>query len=234
MAKVDNFIFVDEAGDPGEPFKINPETGKKIATGASPFYIISALCVTEKQLNQISHRFSEIKASFGYTREVKSSDIGIPLYTALLELVNELEVAVYYCLIDKNNYKGRFRIDGIRKLHNVFDEYNLVKTVAFAITECAIENIEVVIDRTDRRLLDGKFDSFDNYMRKKVKKYLGIKEGDPINHITHINSVYVNIMQLSDIVCGAIRDNFTGKNTDLIRVIKEKNLVKVTAKYERS
>jgi len=46
-------------------------------------------------------------------------------------------------------------------------------------------------------------------------------------HITHVNSEYVNAMQLSDLVSGAIKDYFTGKNKDLRKVIGKKYLYKI-------
>ncbi len=229
MAKVSNFIFVDEAGDPGAPYSIGND-GVKISTGASPFYIIAALCVDERQLHLMEDRIMAVKSAFGYTKEIKSNEISLPLYRALLEIVNELGVKIYYCLVDKANYQGQFKVDGIRELHNVFDEYHLVKAVTCAVVDGDLRDVEVVIDRTDRRLLDGKFEAFDNYLIRKVKKYFGDKDFGRINHITHVNSQYVNAMQMSDIVGGAIRDNFTGKNTDLIAVLSEELLIKATGK----
>ena len=55
MAKVDNYIFVDESGDPGEPFRLD-EKGEKQSTGASPFYILCAMYMNEKTLYALEHR----------------------------------------------------------------------------------------------------------------------------------------------------------------------------------
>ncbi len=228
MAKVDHFIFVDESGDPGAPFAFN-EDGEKIQTGASRFYILSALCLSEQKLFQMEHNMMEIKAKFGYTKEIKSNDISLALYKELLNILNELDIKTYYRLIDKNIYRGVYKVDGNPRLHNVFDEYNLVKAVTFAIQQDNLDSVEVVIDRTDRRLFDGKFDSFDNYLIKKARKQIGDKDKDrsKISHIVHINSIYVNAMQMSDLIGGAIRDNFTKKNTELIKIIDAKHLIKI-------
>jgi hypothetical protein len=103
-----------------------------------------------------------------------------------------------------------------------------VKAVSHAIQHDDLDAVEVVIDRTDRRLLDGKFDSFDNYLVKKVKKQIGDKDKtrNRIAHIVHVNSIYVNAMQMSDLIGGAIRDNFTKKNEELIKVIDQKCLIR--------
>ncbi len=230
MAKVTNYIFVDEAGDPGPFLSIDPLTGIKTPTGASPFYIVSALCVGAKNLFLLEQRIMEVKNSFGYRKEIKSNEVSLGLYAALLDLTNELNLTTYYRLIDKNTYQGVFKIDGKPLLHNVFDEYNVAKAVAFAIAHHSLTDVEVVIDRTDRRLLAGKFDSFNKYLEKKVYKYIG---KNTVNHITHVNSQYVNAMQMSDIISGAIRDDFTQKNTSLIKVIAPERLIRVTSKYER-
>ncbi len=228
MAKVEHFIFVDESGDPGAPFSIDAN-GNKTPTGTSRFYILTALCLSEKKLFLMEHRVMEVKTKFGYMKEIKSNNISLSLYKELLGILNELDIKTFYRLVDKDIYKGIYKVDGNPKLHNVFDEYNLVKAVSHAIQQCDIDLIEVVIDRTDRRLYDGKFDSFDSYLIKKVKKQIGDKDKDRnrISHIVHVNSNYVNAMQMSDIIGGAIRDNFTKKNTELIEVIDRECLIKV-------
>ena len=55
------------------------------------------------------------------------------------------------------------------------------------------------------------FASFDKYLFGRVNT----KTIKRIKHITHVNSEYVNAMQLSDLVCGAIKDHFTGHNKEL-------------------
>ncbi|MEK7125212.1 MAG: DUF3800 domain-containing protein [Patescibacteria group bacterium] len=222
MAKVSNYIFVDESGDPGKPLEVD-SVGNKIPTGSSLFYIISAVCLDEKKIFSLEHRIMEEKTRFGYMKEIKSDDVSLSLYKALLGILNELNIKTYYRLIDKISYRGVFAVDGKPKLHNVFDEYNLVKTVTHAIMDCNMKEVEVIIDRTDRRLLNGKFDSFNDYLSKKVNK----KTIKRIEHVTHANSVYINIMQISDLISGAIRDQFNKRNTDLVKVINSDLLVRV-------
>jgi hypothetical protein len=226
------FIFVDEAGDPGQPFSVD-EKGSKTPTGASPFYIITAICLDEKKLFLLEQQMMEIKNRFGYKKEIKSNEISLPLYKALLGIINHLDIKTHYRLIDKNTYKGKFKVDGIPALHNVFDEYNVARAVAHAIVEGNLESVEVIIDRTDRRLLDGRFDSFNSYLVSKVKKYVGSRAVGRVSHVTHVDSRYVNAMQMSDIICGAIRDNFTKKNQELIKVIAPERLVFADRKYEK-
>jgi hypothetical protein len=234
MATAQNFIFVDEAGDPGQPFIVNSD-GTKTPTGASAFYIITALFVDEKKLFLLEHRMTEVKAIFGYKKEIKSNEISLALYGELLKLINELDIKIYYRLIDKNQYKGKFKVHDIPTLHNVFDEYNVARAVAFALAENGLKEVDIVIDRTDRRRLDGKFDSFNTYLSSKVKKYLK-EENTNINrisHVTHVDSKYVNAMQMSDIVGGAIRDNFTKKNEALIKIVDPSRLVLSDGRYEK-
>jgi len=222
MAKVDHFLFVDESGDPGKPFQTD-DAGNKSPTGASLYYILSTVCLTPPKLYQLEHRLMEVKSAFGYLKEIKANDVSLPLYKALLGILNELDITTYYRLVDKTTYKGVFAVDGNRKLHNVFDEYNLAKVVVTAIKECALTNVEVVIDRADRRLLDGKFDNFNHYLKSKVNTKTFIR----IEHITHVSSEYVNAMQMSDLISGAVRDEFTGRNTDLVEVVRKDLLVRV-------
>lgn len=217
-----NYIFVDESGDPGKPFEIDAG-GNKIPTGSSLFYILSAVCLNSAKLFALEQRFLEIKNEFEYKKEIKSSEISLPLHEKLLTVINDLEIPVYYRLIDKTKYKGKFAVDGEKKLHNVFDEYNLAKVVKFTVEKCGVLESEIVIDRTDRRLLDGDFDNFNHYLTSKVNT----KTIKRIKHITHVSSEYVHAMQLSDIVNGAIKDYFTGKNKNLRKIMSKKFLYKI-------
>lgn len=222
MTKSFNYIFIDESGDPGKPY-VTDKDGNKNPTGASLFYILSAICLDSKKLFALENQIMETKSKFGYRSEIKAQNIPLELYKKLLNIINELEINIYYRLIDKTKYKGVFAVDGIKKLHNVFDEYNLAKLVQLAIKKCKFETAEVVIDRSDRRLLDGKFDNFNNYLTKKVNT----KTIKRIEYVTHVNSEYVNAMQMSDLISGAIKDYFTGRNQDLKKVINRKWLVKI-------
>lgn len=222
VSNIQHYIFVDESGDPGKPFETDA-AGNKVPTGASLYYILSAVCLDSPKLFALEQRFLEIKNEFEYKKEIKSSDISLPLHEKLLTVVNDLEIPVYYRLIDKAKYKGKFSVDGEKKLHNIFDEYNLAKVVRFAVEKCgALEN-EVVIDRTDRRLLDGTFDNLNHYLMGKVNTKM-IKR---IKHITHVSSEYVHAMQLSDIVNGALKEYFTGANKDLREIMSKRFLYKI-------
>ena len=217
-----NYIFIDESGDPGKPFETD-ETGAKIPTGSSLFYILSAVCLDSSKLFALEQRFLEIKNEFEYKKEIKSSEISLPLHEKLLTVINSLKIPIYYRLIDKTKYKGKFAVDGEKKLHNIFDEYNLAKVMKFAVEKCGVLENEVVIDRTDRRLLNGNFDNLNHYLMSKVNT----KTIKRVKYITHVSSEYVHAMQLSDIVNGAIKDYFTGKNKDLKKVMHKKFLYKI-------
>ena len=222
MANIQHYIFIDESGEPGKPFETGV-IGEKIPTGASLYYILSAVCLDSPKLFALEQIFLEIKNEFEYKKEIKSSEISLPLHEKLLTVVNSLEIPVYYRLIDKAKYKGKFSVDGEKKLHNVFDEYNLSKIVRFAVEKCGVLENEVVIDRTDRRLLDGNFDNLNHYLMGKVNS----KTIKRIKHITHVSSEYVLAMQLSDIVNGALKDYFTGKNRELRKIMNSRFLYKI-------
>jgi len=222
MAKSFNYIFIDESGDPGKPYKIDNK-GNKVFTGASLFYILTALCIDSQKLFLLENEFLKVKNKYGFKSEVKSETIPLRLYKDLLRIINKLEIKVYYRLIDKLKYKGKFAVDGVKKLHNVFDEYNLAKLVRFAVIKEDLKDVEVVIDRAERRLLDGKFDNFNNYLMNKVNT----KTIKRVNYVTHVNSEYVNAMQMSDLVSGALKDWFTKRNPELKKVINKNLLIKI-------
>lgn len=221
VKSIHNYIFIDESGDPGKPF-IEESDGNKVPTGASLYYILSAVCVDSNKLFLLENRIVETKNKFNYKKEIKSTLISLPLYKELLNIINELDIKIYYRLVDKAKYKGKFAAPG-RKNHNVFDEYNLVKLVNLATKKSNFINTEVVIDRADRRLLDGNFENCDNYLKKTVNT----KTITRVKHIVHVNSEYVNAMQISDLISGALKDYFTKSNIDLKKTINKNLLIKI-------
>jgi len=219
---IQNYIFVDESGDPGKVYKPNA-SGKKILTGASLFYILSAVCLDSEKLFLLEDNILRIKNKHGFRSEIKSNIIPLVLYKDLLKLINKLNIQIFYRLIDKKKYKGTFAVEKNRKLHNIFDEYNLTKLINITVKKCGMTGVEVIIDRADRRLLDGNFENFNNYLKGKVNT----KTIERVKYITHVDSKYVNAMQISDLVSGAIKDSFTKRNSSLKKIIDKKLLHKV-------
>ena len=223
MANIQHYIFIDESGDPGKPFETDA-TGNKIQTGASIFYILTAIYLDSTKLFALENEIMEIRQKYGFRSEIKSTIIPLEMYKDLLGIINKIEIPIYYRLIDKTIYKGKFAVSGHTKLHNIFDDYNLSKLVLFATKKQNLMEAEVVIDRADRRMFNGDyFSSFDSYLFDRVNT----KTIKRVKHITHVNSEYVNAMQLSDLASGAIKDYFTGKNNDLRKVIDKKYLCKI-------
>ena len=223
MSNIQHYLFIDESGDPGKPFETD-SNGNKIPTGASLFYILTAICLDSIKLFAVENEIMEIRQKYGFRSEIKSTIIPLTMYQDLLGIVNKIGIPVYYRLVDKRTYKGKFATAGDAKLHNIFDDYNLSKLVLFATNKQNLTEAEVVIDRADRRMYNGDyFSSFDEYLFGRVNT----KTIQRVKHITHVNSEYVNAMQLSDLVSGAIKDYFTGKNKDLRKVIDKKYLYKI-------
>ena len=128
MANAQHYIFVDESGDPGKPFDIDA-AGNKIPTGSSLFYILSAVYLDSAKLFALENKIMEIRNKFGFKSEIKSTIIPLDMYEELLDIINQLGITVYYRLIDKAKYKGKFAVKDDAKLHNIFDDYNLSKVV---------------------------------------------------------------------------------------------------------
>ncbi|MAF20672.1 MAG: hypothetical protein CMI55_03255 [Parcubacteria group bacterium] len=108
MNKSYNYIFVDESGDPGKLFKIN-SGGKRVATGASLYYILSAVCINSRQLFLLENMVMEIKNKFGYKKEIKSTDVSLSLYKALLNIINKLDIKFIIVSLIRKSIKGNLR-----------------------------------------------------------------------------------------------------------------------------
>jgi hypothetical protein len=217
-----SYIFIDESGDPGKLFRID-DGGTKVPTGASRYYILTALCIQSTQLFVLEDRIVETKSHFGFKEEIKSNRISPELQMALLKLLDDFKVRTYFRLIDKTTYKGTFAVDGNNKLKNIFDEYNIAKLVSRAVMSENMSDLEIIVDRADRRLFNGKFDRFNGYITEKINKG-HIKRA---KYVTHVDSQYVNVMQMSDLVSGAIKDDVINKNKELIKSLSQELLVRV-------
>lgn len=227
------YLFIDESGDPGIPFKkdkkgkyLLDEKGKKIPTGASLYYIVSIVVLDGKQIATLEDEIIRLKQKFGYKKELKSTHVSLSLYRALLKTLVKHKIKIYFRAVNKEKYKGTFKTSKTSEntFRNVFDTYNVVKTISVLCKKEKLTRCEVVIDRAERRAFPApyNFDKFNEYLRNKVNTRT-IKR---VHHITHANTIYVHIMQLSDLVCGALRDNFMRKNTDLKKIVN-KQLEKV-------
>lgn len=82
-----SYIFIDESGDPGKPFKLD-DKHNKIPTGASLYYILTALPLRSDSLFKLENKILNIKHKFGYKKEIKSTEISLPLYKELLKIIN--------------------------------------------------------------------------------------------------------------------------------------------------
>lgn len=185
-----HYIFIDESGDPGKPFKTD-SAGNKIPTGSSIFYILTAIYLDSTKLFALENEIVEIRQKYGFRSEIKSTIIPLEMYKDLLEIINKIGIHIYYRLVDKAKYKGKFAVSGHTKLHNIFDDYNLSKLVLFTTKKQDLMEAEVVIDRADRRMYNGDcFSGFDEYLFGRVNT----KTIQRIKHITHVNSEYVNAM----------------------------------------
>lgn len=55
MSTIQHYIFIDESGDPGKPYEIDA-TGSKVETGASLFYILSAIYLDSTKLFALENK----------------------------------------------------------------------------------------------------------------------------------------------------------------------------------
>ena len=144
MANIQHYIFIDESGDPGKPFETDT-TGNKIPTGASVFYILTAIYLDSTKLFALENEIMEIRQKYGFRSEIKSTIIPLEMYKDLLGIINKIGIPVYYRLVDKQTYKGKFATAGHAKLHNIFDDYNLSKLVLFTTQKQKLTESEIVI-----------------------------------------------------------------------------------------
>src|SRR3989344_6651215 len=107
MTNIQHYIFVDESGDPGKPFTTD-QNGNQIPTGSSLFYILSAIYLDSNKLFALENEILEIRHKYGFRSEIKSTTIPLAMYMDLLAIINKIGTPIYYRLVDKQTYKGKF------------------------------------------------------------------------------------------------------------------------------
>lgn len=123
--------YVDEYGDP------NLETSKE---GATTYYIITAVLVDAKELNQVEEKCDQVRKRYFQTGEMKSSSVGNddPRRIKILTSLCEINARFYSIAIDKRKiledggliYKRPFLkfLNGLlyRKLYRTFPQIRVL------------------------------------------------------------------------------------------------------------
>ncbi|MFB6181679.1 MAG: DUF3800 domain-containing protein [Candidatus Magasanikbacteria bacterium] len=193
-----DFIFIDESGDPGT---------------FSDYYIQGLIHITDKSLKNINIHLSALRY-FGATgKELKSTTLDPRKQEQLLNILrmsvfdNDFSQASAIC-VNKEDYYGPYLEEkpDHPKDANRFRHFMIRRLLESHFKNCELQSneLELIIDR---------FYTNEDQERK-LRKYLRIDPDNKLPQILLINqadSRYVDLLQLSDWISGAVKEKFFTK-----------------------
>jgi hypothetical protein len=186
--------FMDESGD----------VGMKLITGSSRFFTLALVLFRDLRVAQsCDRRINAIRkelrllpeAEFHFTHA--STDVR----TAFLKFVANYDFRYVACTLDKSRLAGKA---WHRKSYFCLRAAQLILEVARPL----LLNAKVVIDASTDRTFDQEF-------AKYLKRHAGKTNGQPlIREATTEKSHKHNLLQLADMVCGAVARTYRQERKD--------------------
>lgn len=195
-------VYLDESGDPG----------LKIVQGSSRYFVVTlAVFQDEEETTAIDQRLNLLRRELHLNPhfEFKFNKCNKELRLAFLSAVAPYDFFYYGIVINKAGLYG----DGF-KVKESF--YKYVTQLLFLNARQHLENALVYIDACGNR-----------DFRRQIKSYLKQKinqEKQHISSVTFLNSANSNLIQLADMLAGAINRSHSGKpdSEDYIKLVRHR------------
>jgi hypothetical protein len=190
---VRDFIFIDEAGEPGI---------------ASNYYVLGLIHLTDVSLEKINIHLGALRYFGKIRKELKSTKMSqeekerIP--EIILSVAGETFIAASAIYVDKNQYAGKY----LGKNSSLFDTVKFRNNITRKLLEFHFSHIlqqsreiELIFDRMYPN--EGR--------ERQLQKYLRTKELLPLpnfNFIIQADSRYVELLQVADWVAGVVKEKY--------------------------
>ena len=204
MPKYNQLVFVDDSGDPG--FK---------KASSSHFVMAAALFIEPKTATLLSKRIADYRKSLGWRDdyEFKFAKIRKDIIIELLDIISSYDFQIYATYVDKASFRQTAPIIDKEKLYNW--------TIKELLSMILLRDVKIEIDgRSSKQYMKQTA----TYLRREINsdkaRKIEIKFEDSTND---------NLIQLADLIAGAINRSLNNDKTDsktYIRIIKDK-IVKI-------
>ncbi len=197
-------IFMDESGD----------TGFKLKTASSQYFVLTMVIfdnleVAEKANEAINQLHKDLK--FDSSKEFKfSTGTSNKFKTTFLNKLSKFDFRYRSIVINKEELLKR------EPVHPEDSLYMLVTDQLFLRAHDRINNAAVFIDRTAQS--KTFIQRFNHYLKKKLNTDMNKLIGE----IKHKDSKSNNLLQLADMVCGAIYRRYNKKDDSFYKMIKKR------------
>lgn len=182
-------VFIDDSGDPGFRGATSPN-----------FVMAAAVFVNKAMATKLNKAISDFRRSLGWQEgtEFKFRKTNKRIIKELLGLISGFDFDIYAVYVDKTSYKNMLSVIDQEKLYN-WTIKELLKRIPL---NEAIVKIDGRSDRQNRRRVAS-------YLRREVN--VGEKK---IAKVGPENSVNDNLIQLADLIAGAINRSMLLDKTD--------------------
>jgi hypothetical protein len=186
-----SYIFIDESGDPG-----------KLVDDASNSRCYSelALQVSNLNINTLYEHLINWRYVKRISREVKSLPNGVDKkrFIEPIAIMQESGVIKCSCIyVDKTNYKGPYLNNAQPLKFRNYIHRNLLEHHFSKYPSITDENIELVFDRFE--MSKEEIQNMENYLTKNWNL-------PNFKYITHVDSIYCEILQLTSQLVNMIKD----------------------------
>ena len=197
-------IAVDDAGDPGF----------KLGTGSSRYFLIAAVCFDDDlDAEEMSLRIKRLRRDLKWKplHEFKFRKTSPEIRKKFLDVVKNYTFSVSLVILDKSQIDGNALRNNASRLYNTA----ILKAIKGLNTE--IKNAHIYIDGESGR----------NY-RKNVKTFFRkeLPKGS-IKELTYRDSRNDNLIQLADMIVGAIRRSVEKDRDGSYHKILKKRIIRV-------
>ncbi len=195
-------IFMDESGD----------TGFKFSKTSSKFFVLvivifDSLSVAEEANEAVKKVRKELKLPENFEFKF-STGTSNKVRTVFLQKLSKYNFRYRTVVIDKTILAKR------EPLHPKDNLYMLVADQLFLRAEPRVKNASVFIDRITKSFVDD----FNVYLKRRLNTHLE----KIIGRIKHQDSRSNNLLQLADMVCGAIYRKYNRGDDKFYKMIKKR------------
>lgn len=170
--------------------------GKK---GSTWYYILGDLVVSPNQIRKLRQKLGSIRYLFDYDAELKAHKASPRLQEKILRILQDLDCYFFIKFIDKRKWQIESQEDFLKKAY-----LSLLRRA------CKGKANEIVIDQTDKILAIN------------LREYLLEELAQKVNYVTLVNSEYVDMLQIADLVTGAFKEFRVDKKRKGWNLIKDK------------
>lgn len=183
-------VFVDESGDPG----------LKIGRGSSPYFIVATVVFPTKQVTQECQQQIQafrVQQGLRHYKEFHFSKDNLAIKRGFLEAVAEVPFWFGAAVVDKQ----RLHSHGLEDHKNL---YHYTVNLAFKHILDELKDATVVFDSCGGREFSQQLR---RYVQKKAKEHT--PDGSRLKKVKSNKSHADDLLQLADMVCGAIARSYT-------------------------